>query len=80
MILGPALTNLGGYQSGPLAQAVFGWMGLIFYLFLGSLVLVLVRVFAGPQVLRAGFVLLLAVCLGLTSTAGSTPGGWWSAR
>ena len=74
MILGPGLTNLSGYQSGPLAQVVFTWMGLLFYLFLGSLPLLLVRIFAGPKALRIGFVLLLAVSLGITAY------GWVNAR
>ncbi len=74
LILGPAVLNLSGYQSGAPAQIVFSWMGLVFYLFLGSLLLLAVRLFLGLKALKTGFILLLILSVGVTAY------GWTNAR
>ena len=74
LILGPVLSNLLGYQAGFVSQIVYIWMGLVFYLFLGSLLLLMVRIFGGLRPLQVGFVLLLSFSLVAVGH------GWFKAR
>ncbi len=57
----PVATGFMGLRSGPVSLAVYAWMGLAFYLFMGSLVLVPVRFVLGPGTHKVLFLILLAV-------------------
>jgi len=63
MTLAPAATGYAGERTGLMAAVVFVWMGLVFYLFLGSILLALARLLAGPGTQRALFLLVLAASL-----------------
>jgi predicted MPP superfamily phosphohydrolase len=74
LILGPTLLNLTGRQAGFMSQIVYVWMGLIFYLSLGSVDLIIIRLIWGLTPLRLGFVILLAFSLVAVGH------GWLNAR
>lgn len=65
LILAPAFHGLAGFQVGFTALLAYLWMGLAFYLFLGSELLLLVKKLVRPQVYRAAFIGLLAISVGL---------------
>lgn len=66
MTLAPAVTGHAGERTGLVAEVTFIWMGLVFYLFLGSLLLAAVKPLAGPAVHRALFFVVaglgIAIC------------------
>ena len=64
MAAAPVVTGFTGLRSGPAALAVYAWMGLVFYLFFGSVVLAALRLVLGPGTHRVLFLALLAVSLG----------------
>ena len=61
MAVAPVATGFLGLRSGGVSLAVYAWMGLAFYLFMGSVVLTPVRLLAGPGIYRVCFLVLLAV-------------------
>ena len=63
MAVSPVATGLMGLRSGPVALAVYAWMGLTFYLFMGSLVLLPVRFLAGAGVYKVLFMVMAGVSL-----------------
>ncbi|MBF0527929.1 MAG: metallophosphoesterase [Deltaproteobacteria bacterium] len=52
MILSPALSNVTGERTGVWAAVTFWWFGLIFYLFLGALVLLFIKLIGGGGAVR----------------------------
>jgi hypothetical protein len=63
MILAPAAQA--GRWWRPFSALAYGWMGLVFYLFLGSIPLAVLGALAGPSVQRPAFWVLAATSLGL---------------
>lgn len=64
MAVAPVATGFLGLRSGAVSLAVYAWMGLVFYLFMGSLVLTPVRFLVRPDVHRFLFLVLLGASLG----------------
>ena len=65
MTLTPAAASILGDRTGPLSWAAFVWMGLVFYLFLGTLPLALTRSFTPKAAQRALFLTMVLACLGV---------------
>ncbi len=67
MTMAPLAAAIMGDRTGPLSWVAFVWMGLVFYLFLGTLPLALTRPFTPQALQRALFIALMLVCAGVTA-------------
>lgn len=67
MILAPAATAALGDRTGPMSWIAFVWMGLIFYLFLGTLPLALTRSSTPPSAQRVLFLTMVLACVGVST-------------
>jgi len=67
MTLAPVVAGLLGDRTGPMSCIAFVWMGLVFYLFLGTLPLALTRSFTPQAVQQALFLTLVLACIGVSA-------------
>ena len=64
MIFAPGVTGLVGERTGIWSAIIYFWFGLVFYLFLSSLILVIFKLVGGRALARPAFILLVAVSVG----------------
>ena len=64
MIFAPGLTGLIGERTGICSAITYVWFGLVFYLFLSSLLLLLFKLAGGRTLARPMFILLVCVSVG----------------
>jgi hypothetical protein len=64
MIFAPGIAGLLGERTGICSAVTYFWFGLVFYLFLSSLMLLLFKLVGGRTLARPAFILLLVVSVG----------------